>query len=305
MIDFEKNIENLLAKSNIDKAISLYLEKIYEFKKQINSDEVTELKTQIVMISSRFAEIHKGKITGTITDSEYQLEKNKITKGVLEITNSLSQYHYFYKFINGEKEKEIDVNQTNKILPIFLLIDASGSMGGHPIQTINIGIANMITHLRFAETNNFTPAISIISYNSDVTIDLPLTRIDEIGKTPIINAYGTTNLGAALSELSKAIELTFSSKLFNCYSPIIMLMTDGFPTDEWEIGLEKLLNISEKLNIYCVAINDGNMNYLKEIGKTTTIELKEPDNFFEVFKWSIHNYKSDDEIDNKPGDFEI
>ena len=53
-------------------------------------------------------------------------------------------------------------------LPVYILIDTSGSMKGEPIESVKVGLADMIATLRLDPYALETACISIITYNSNV-----------------------------------------------------------------------------------------------------------------------------------------
>jgi uncharacterized protein YegL len=69
-------------------------------------------------------------------------------------------------------------------LPVYLLIDTSGSMKGEPIESVKVGIEAMLSTLRNDPYALETVNISIITYDRDVNQLLPLTPIDELPPLP-------------------------------------------------------------------------------------------------------------------------
>ena len=65
-------------------------------------------------------------------------------------------------------------------LPVYLLIDTSGSMKGEPIESVKVGIETMLSTLRNDPYALETVNISIITYDKDVKQILPLTPIDDL-----------------------------------------------------------------------------------------------------------------------------
>ena len=58
-------------------------------------------------------------------------------------------------------------------LPVYLLIDTSGSMKGEPIESVKVGIETMLNTLRKDPYALETVNISIITYDRDVNQLLP------------------------------------------------------------------------------------------------------------------------------------
>ena len=53
-------------------------------------------------------------------------------------------------------------------LPVYILIDTSGSMKGEPIESVKVGLADMIATLRQDPYALETVCISIITFNNEV-----------------------------------------------------------------------------------------------------------------------------------------
>lgn len=125
-------------------------------------------------------------------------------------------------------------------LPVYLLIDTSGSMKGEPIESIKVGIESMLSTLRYDPYALETVNISIITYDRDVKQLIPLTPIDELQMPEITTPdSGPTHMGAALEML-----LTNMDKEVNKgtqeqkgdWMPLLFLMTDGKPSDKMKFN---------------------------------------------------------------------
>ena len=65
-------------------------------------------------------------------------------------------------------------------LPVYILIDTSGSMKGEPIEAVKVGLADMMATLRQDPYALETVSISIITYDKDVKQILPLTDLADL-----------------------------------------------------------------------------------------------------------------------------
>ena len=65
-------------------------------------------------------------------------------------------------------------------LPVYILIDTSGSMKGEPIESVKVGLADMIATLRQDPYALETVCISIITFDRDVNQVLPLTELENL-----------------------------------------------------------------------------------------------------------------------------
>ena len=83
-------------------------------------------------------------------------------------------------------------------LPIYLLIDTSGSMSGEPIAAIKNGIDSLVSGLRDDPQALETAWISIITFGGEAKQVVPLTSILEF-ECPQLTIGGEAKLGAALN----------------------------------------------------------------------------------------------------------
>lgn len=120
-------------------------------------------------------------------------------------------------------------------LPVYLLIDTSGSMKGEPIESVKVGIEAMLSTLRSDPYALDTVSISIITFDREVKQVLPLTPIDQIQMPEITTPdSGPTHTGAALEMLCEKIDAEVRKSTPDQkgdWMPILFLMTDGKPSD--------------------------------------------------------------------------
>ena len=125
-------------------------------------------------------------------------------------------------------------------LPVYLLLDTSGSMSGEPIEAVKNGVQVMISSLRNDPQAVETAYLSIITFDSDARQTVPLTDLATF-QMPDLIATGTTSLGEALKVLSNCIrnEVTkTTAEVKGDWKPLVFIMTDGQPTDDWQSGLK-------------------------------------------------------------------
>ena len=65
-------------------------------------------------------------------------------------------------------------------LPVYILLDTSGSMKGEPIHSVNVGLQSMLSALRQDPYALESVYISIITFDIEARVYLSLTPLEEI-----------------------------------------------------------------------------------------------------------------------------
>lgn len=120
-------------------------------------------------------------------------------------------------------------------LPIFLLVDCSESMAGEAIENVRKGIDSLIAQLRSDPHALETVHLSTILFSRDATVDAPLTELLTF-QPPRLAVRPGTALGGALRLLRDRLEsdvVRSSAERRGDYKPLVFLLTDGEPTDDW------------------------------------------------------------------------
>ena len=108
-------------------------------------------------------------------------------------------------------------------------------MKGEPIESVKVGLADMIATLRQDPYALETVCISIITFDRDVKQVLPLTELENLQLPNIVTPdSGPTHMGAALKMLCEKIELEVrkgTPEQKGDWRPLLFLLTDGKPSD--------------------------------------------------------------------------
>ena len=131
------------------------------------------------------------------------------------------------------------VSNDGRALPIFLLLDCSGSMSGEKIETLNNAVIDMINDFKSERLLEVNIQMCVITFGDKAKLHTDLCSVNTIEYQPL-TANGMTPLGGALTILQGIIDdkEKISSK---GYRPSIILVSDGQPNDSWQQPLETFL----------------------------------------------------------------
>lgn len=120
-------------------------------------------------------------------------------------------------------------------LPVYLLIDTSGSMAGDPIAAVNNGLQMLRVSLLMDPQALDTVWLSVITYDRDIDVVLPLTPLDQVIMPELSTPdAGPTHTGAALAKVREQmvaeVRRTTPDQKAD-WLPYLFIMTDGQPTD--------------------------------------------------------------------------
>jgi uncharacterized protein YegL len=181
--------------------------------------------------------------------------------------------------------------ESSRRLPVYLLLDCSASMAGASIEAVNEGVRQLYTQLMQTPTAVETVWICLITFDTAAKMLSPLTPLLEF-QPPELQASGITAMGAALELLEQSLDDdirvgTETEK--GDWRPLVFLLTDGEPTDDWEPIVERLKNRTEKKVGTLIALGcGGNVNegILKEVtDHVLRMENVTVDRLRDFFKW--------------------
>lgn len=129
-------------------------------------------------------------------------------------------------------------------LHVFYVLDTSESMSGSKISVLNHTMEECTEALKtLAKTNGDAELkIAVLEFNSScnwVTKNGPESM--EEFEWEYLDTGGLTNVGAALRELDSRLSSNgFLNSMTGVLMPVIIFMTDGCPTDEYESALHQI-----------------------------------------------------------------
>lgn len=177
-------------------------------------------------------------------------------------------------------------------LPVYILLDTSGSMRGEPIYSVNVGLQSMLSALRQDPHALESVHLSIITFDIEAKEYLPLTPLDEvaIGEITVPDA-GATFLGAALELLVQHVDRDVkktSPDAKGDWRPLLFIMTDGSPSDlyAYRQAIEEIKSRNFGSILACAAGPKAKQDILLELtDRVVTLDTMDSAAFLSFFKW--------------------
>ncbi|RQO66149.1 tellurium resistance protein [Pedobacter sp. KBW06] len=177
-------------------------------------------------------------------------------------------------------------------LPVYFLLDTSGSMYGEPIQALNNALNGMLSTLRTDAQALDSLWISIITFDREVKELVPLTELVHFQLPEILCPQsGPTHMGQGLellhekatAEIQKATNEQSAD-----WRPLFFLFTDGKPSDlklyREMIPKVKALNFASI--VACAAGHLADDSILKELTDTVVhLDTADSSTLKQFFKW--------------------
>ena len=131
-----------------------------------------------------------------------------------------------------------------RTMTLFLLADGSGGMRGSKIGAVNDAIRNVLPIVNDINDSNADAEIKIaaMSFSSGCNWLHDEPKIAADFEWNDLTAGGMTELGSACIELANKLSRShgFMQSGSGSFAPVIILLSDGGPTDDFNSGLEKL-----------------------------------------------------------------
>ena len=127
-------------------------------------------------------------------------------------------------------------------LPILVLADTSGSMASHgKIDGLNHGIGELLRSLASDDEAVLAePNVGVITFGGHAAeVHTPIAPARTVRWSPAV-ASGMTPMGAAFAIAREVVE-DRAQVPGNAFRPVLVLVSDGQPNDDWESALDALL----------------------------------------------------------------
>ncbi|CAN5311767.1 VWA domain-containing protein [soil metagenome] len=177
-------------------------------------------------------------------------------------------------------------------LPVYFLLDTSGSMYGEPIEALNNALSGMINTLRSDAQAAETLWISIITFDREVKEIMPLTDLQSF-QLPIITCptSGPTFTGKALEFLYEKVQTDIrkgTPEQKGDWRPLLFLITDGKPADIqlYNNVIPKIKSMNFGAIVGCAAGGLSDNDELKKLTDTVVhLETADSNTLKQFFMW--------------------
>lgn len=206
-------------------------------------------------------------------------------------------------------EMNVALGEGVRRLPVYLLLDCSGSMAGAPIEAVRRGV-ELFAHEVHADTfASQTVHVGVITFDSDARLVTGGLAPIEESQPPQLSASGTTALGAALRVLQQSLDADVKPAVKGGekgdWKPLVFILTDGEPTDDWQTPQQDILNRQQRkvLNVITVGCGPGiNEQNLKAIAIGPTFHMDDSEASFKTFfQWVSQSVKAVSKAVSQPG----
>jgi uncharacterized protein YegL len=176
-------------------------------------------------------------------------------------------------------------------LNVFFLVDCSGSMSGAKINSLNMAMRMAVPEMRKAALGN--PLVDVVvrvlrfSDGAAWHVEGPVP-VGEFEWSDLV-AGGDTDMGHALA-LAASVMPTLSAAARQ-FPPVVVLMSDGQPSDDFEHGLRELLATRAGAKAVRVAIaigSDADRDVLRQFihdGRFEPLEAHNVTQLVERIRW--------------------
>jgi uncharacterized protein YegL len=177
-------------------------------------------------------------------------------------------------------------------LPVYLLIDTSGSMKGEPIESVNTGLHSMLNSLRQDPFALESVHLSVITFDREAQLIFPLTELEAVQMPRVMTPdAGPTHLGAALELLCQRVDaevVRTTAERKGDWMPLLFVMTDGSPSDIQKFR-EQVQEVKRRQFgeiVACAAGPKAKDSFLRELAGTVVhLDTTDSATFQQFFKW--------------------
>jgi uncharacterized protein YegL len=177
-------------------------------------------------------------------------------------------------------------------LPVYILLDTSGSMRGEPIHSVNVGLQSMLSGLRQDPYALESVHLSIITFDIEAREYLPLTPLEQVQLAQVeVPSAGATFMGAALELLIERVDADVRKSTMDAkgdWRPLLFIMTDGSPSDmyAYQQAIPQVQQRNFASIVACAAGPKAKQEHLLQLtDRVVVLDSMDAASFASFFKW--------------------
>ncbi|MEH2036479.1 vWA domain-containing protein [Nostoc sp.] len=175
--------------------------------------------------------------------------------------------------------------------PCMLVLDISVSMRGEPINELNQGVNQFIQAVIQDDFASYAVDVGIITFGGTAQEIVPIQSIQKV-EVPTLTPTGNTPMGEAINKAIQVLEKRkqeYKKSGVSYYQPWLVLMTDGEPTDNYQVAATKLRKLAETNKMLVIAVGIGERCNLSKLAEFCSSDNPPKQltglKFEEFFKW--------------------
>jgi uncharacterized protein YegL len=172
-------------------------------------------------------------------------------------------------------------------------------MAGAPIESVRRGVELFQQEAMTDPLTKQTAHVAIITFDSEARmVTNGLVAIEAL-KPPALTASGSTSLGKALTVLQQSMDKDIKPSVRGGekgdWKPLVFILTDGEPTDEWQGPRQAILDRQTKKVVNVITVGCGphlNEAKLKAISIGAPFRMDDSEASFKAFfQWVSQSVK--------------
>lgn len=176
-----------------------------------------------------------------------------------------------------------------------LVLDTSSSMSGEPITALNQALKVLHEELLSDELARRRVELAIVTFGGDVRTVQDFATVDNFDSPTLVSSGGTP-MGSAVEQALDMVERrkdVYKEGGLEYYQPWILLLTDGYPTDEWRgaAGRVAELEAKKRLAFFAIGVDGADRDMLSELSVRAPKKVQGL-KFAELFIWLSRSMES-------------
>ena len=172
-------------------------------------------------------------------------------------------------------------------LQFIYIVDCSGSMQGQKIETLNLAIKESIKPMQDVadENPNAEVQVRVIKFSDGAQWHVSQPTEIHSYKWTDLNADGVTDMGHAMKLLADALKLENMPQ--RGLPPVLVLISDGQPTDDFASGLKAVMDQpwgTKAVRISVAIGDDADLDVLQKFIGNTEVKVLVASNVQDLVK---------------------